>query len=129
MSATETFSITNTTKGKLPKLPFLAIKEACVGKAYTLSLVFIGSTRSRSLNKIHRGKDAPTNILSFELSKNSGEIFIDLPLSKKQSKKFERKEDNFLQFLFIHGLFHLKGMAHGDTMEKAEQKVRSKFKI
>lgn len=124
-----TLSISNTTKGKLPRLPFLELKEAILGKKYELSLVFIGSTRSRQLNRTHRGKDTSTNILSFELSKTSGEIFIDLPLSKKQSKKFERTESNFLQFLFIHGLFHLKGMAHGDTMEKAEQKVRNKFKI
>ena len=129
MKKLDTLSITNTTKGKLPRLPFVLIKEAVLGKKYELSLVFIGSSKSRSLNRIHRAKDKPTNILSFELSKNSGEIFIDLGLSKKQAKKFDRKEDNFLAFLFIHGLFHLKGFDHGDTMEKAEQKVRSKFKI
>ncbi len=121
------FSVLNTTKGKLPRLPFLDIKNAALGKQYELSLVFIGATKSRRLNRIYRGKDKSTNILSFELSKNSGEIFIDLNLAKKQAKKFERKENNFIGFLFIHGLMHLKGMAHGDRMEKAEAKLRTQF--
>ncbi len=121
------FSVLNTTKGKPPRLPFLDIKNAALGKQYELSLVFIGGTKSRRLNRIYRGKDKSTNILSFELSKKSGEIFIDLNLAKKQAKKFERKENNFIAFLFIHGLMHLKGMAHGDRMEKAEAKLRSQF--
>lgn len=123
------FSITNNTKGKLPKLPFLEIKEAALGKPYELSLVFIGDKLSRKLNLTHRGKDKPTNILSFTLSETTGEIFINLRLANKQSEKFNRKQDNFIAFLFIHGLMHLKGFAHGDTMEKAEQKLRTKFSI
>lgn len=121
------FSILNTTKGKLPRLYFVDIKNAALGKQYDLSLVFIGGTKSRRLNRVYRGKDKATNILSFELSKNSGEIFIDLNLAKKQAKKFERKENNFIGFLFIHGLMHLKGMDHGDRMEKAEAKLRTRF--
>jgi len=123
------FDIGNTTKGKLPRLPFLDMKNAALGKKYELSLVFIGSTLSRRLNRERRGKDKPTNILSFELSQTSGEIFIDLKLAKKQAAKFGRTEDNFLAFLFIHGLVHLKGMDHGARMELTEQKLRKKFAI
>lgn len=125
----ESLSITKTVKGKLPGLPFLQIKDAVLGKHYDLSLVFCADHLSRRLNRTYRQKDKPTNILSFTISKNSGEIFINLPLSKKQSKKFDRRPDNFIAFLFIHGLFHLKGMDHGDTMERAEEKVRRKFRI
>jgi probable rRNA maturation factor len=125
----EELSIHQTIKGKLPRLPFLELKQAALGKKYSLSLVFIGDKKARTLNRTYRGKDKPTNVLSFSLDNTSGEIFIDVPLARRQAKKFERTGDNFIGFLFIHGLFHLKGMAHGSTMEKAEQKLRKRFGI
>lgn len=125
----ETFSIINTTKGKIPKLPFLEIKEKALGKKYSLSLVFIGDKKSQQLNNTYRGKNKPTNCLSFSLDKNSGEIFINPTKAKKEAKNFDRKFDNFIAFLFIHSLMHLKGMEHGSTMEKAEAQIRAKFGI
>ena len=122
-------SISNFTRQKAPKGPFVELKNEVLGKKYELSLVFIGDRRSRNLNKIYRKKDKPTNILSFSINKASGEIFINLRLSKKQAKKFGRTFDKFILFLFIHGLFHLKGMDHGDTMEKAEEKLRKQFSV
>jgi len=124
-----TFTITNMTKGTLPRVPFLRIKEAGLGKNYSLSLVFIGNARSRKLNKSYRDKDKPTNILSFPYDNKNGEIFITVPVAKREAKKFDRTFDNFIAFLFIHGLMHLKGMEHGSTMDKAEEKLRKQFDI
>lgn len=123
------FSINKTLKGKPPRLPFLKIKEFVLGKEYDLSLVFIGSKKSKTLNKKYRGKDKPANILSFPIDKTEGEIFIDLHEAKKTSKNFNRKYENFVAFLFIHGLFHLKGYSHGSKMEHEELKTRKRFKI
>mgnify|MGYP001088332087 CR=1 FL=1 len=124
-----TFHITNKTKRKLPGLPFCHMKETVLGKSYNLSLVFIGETRSRKLNVEYRKKDKSTNILSFPLSDTEGEIFIDLTKSTKEAPLFDRSFDNFIGFLFIHGLFHLKGYDHGSTMERNEEKIRKKFNI
>lgn len=129
MSESLELSISNTTKGRFPSLPYQKMKDAVLGKKYELSLVFIGDKKSQNLNRTYRDKNKPTNILSFSLSKSSGEIFINLRLSKKQAKNFDRKFDNFIGFLFIHGLFHLKGFDHGDTMEKRESFLRKKFGI
>lgn len=126
---TEDFSIVNKTKSTLPKVPFAKMKDAALGKNYSLSLVFIGEERSRFLNNAYRGKDKPTNILSFSIEKNTGEIFITPSVLKKQVKKFGRKYENLAAFLFIHGLMHLKGHEHGSTMEKAEKKLRKKFSV
>ncbi len=71
----------------------------------------------------------PTNILSFPLDKKSGEIFITLSVAKKEAPNFDRTFSNFVAFLFIHGLMHLKGHDHSDTMERAESKLRKKFGI
>lgn len=125
----EKFSITNKTKSTLPRVPFANIKNFALGKNYSLSLVFIGERRSKKLNNSYRGKNKSTNILSFTVDKNVGEIFITLKVADRQKKSFGRKLDNFVAFLFIHGLMHLKGFEHGSTMDKAEEKIRMKFRI
>jgi probable rRNA maturation factor len=123
------FLIVNEIKGKLPSLPFAKIKNKILGKKYDLSLVFVGSLKMRRLNKVYRRIDKPTDILSFPIAKNSGEIFICLSESKKEALKFEREYKNFMAFLFIHGLVHLLGHDHGNKMEKIEEKHRKYFKV
>lgn len=117
------------TKSTLPRVPFDDMKIAALGKNYSLSLVFVGDSRSRKLNQAYRNKNKPTNILSFPYEKNEGEIFINLSKAKNEAKLFDREYENFVAFLFIHGLMHLKGMDHGSTMEKAEAKLRKQFRV
>lgn len=123
----ETFSIRNTTKGKPPRLPFSHMKEAVLGNAYELSLAFVSSNRSRTLNHLHRGKDTPANVLSFPLSPRSGEIIIDLKQAEKDAPQFDRSTRAFVAHLFIHGALHLKGFAHGSTMRKKEHAYCARF--
>jgi len=129
MLDTENFSIINKTKSTLPRVPFASIKNRALGKNYSLSLVFIGEARSKNLNKTYREKNKPTNILSFPLDNKSGEIFITPSVAKKQNRKFGRNYENFIAFLFIHGIMHLKGMEHGSKMERAEEKLRMLFRV
>lgn len=126
-----------TSKSALPRtprslargVPFLALQEAVLGKDYDLSLVFITPRRSRILNRVRRGKDKPANILSFPLSKTSGEIFIDLATARREAPDFDRTYTNFIAFLFIHGLFHLKGFQHSAIMERNERAIQKRFDI
>jgi probable rRNA maturation factor len=108
---------------------FELIKKAILGSKYELSFVFISASKIKELNRTYRNINKPTDILSFPLSKTSGEIFICKTESRKMAKEFERPYDNFLTFLFIHGCVHLKGYDHGAKMEKVEEKFRKKFKI
>lgn len=110
------------------------IKDEVLGKDYELSLVFIGDIKSKSLNKIFRKKDYTANVLSFPVDPDFGEIFINFPNAKKECVKWERKTENFIDFLFIHGLSHLKGYDHlndtdAEKMERFEKKIRKKFLI
>ncbi|MEX2013310.1 MAG: rRNA maturation RNase YbeY [Parcubacteria group bacterium] len=102
-------------------IPFTRLKNRVLGRSFELSLVFIDNKLSRRLNRTYRGKNSPANVLSFPLSKSTGEIFIDLVTAQKETKEFGMSFEQFVTFLFIHGLLHLKGMAHGDTMEQAEK--------
>ncbi len=123
--------ISATAKKDVPKGAsfFNEVSERILGKNYDLSLVFVGNTLSRKLNLAHRHIDKPTDILSFTLDKNSGEIFINLPYSKVKCKKFDRVFSNYIKFLFIHGCFHLKGFEHGSRMDSEELKIQKEFNV
>ena len=125
------FSITNRTDGTLPieGVPFIDIKESVLGSKYELSLVFVRDEYAQELNSKYRNKTYYPDILSFPLSDKSGEIFINLDAIDREHNDYERSVKNFIVFLFIHGIHHLKGMSHGSTMEQAEAEVRQKFEV
>ena len=112
-----------------PRLPYDAMCTDILGGTYTLSLVFIGERRAHALNKEYRGKTYVPNVLSFPLGKSSGEIFITPRVAAREAKKFHMTPRGYIGFLFIHGLLHLKGHHHGATMEKAEKRYISKYKL
>ena len=103
--------------------------ERVLGKDYNLNLTIVDVKEIQQLNASYRSKNVPTDILSFPLNENTGEIFICLSESKKEAIKFDREFDNFIGFLFIHGLMHLKGFDHSSTMESNEQTIRHEFDI
>jgi probable rRNA maturation factor len=123
----EEISVVNKTKGKLPSLPFVLMKNDILGKDYLLSIAFISKAKSKSLNNIYRKKNKSTNILSFPLSKSKGEILICPSVVRTEIKKFGRTFRELLGFLVIHGMLHLKGMKHSSTMERREKKYDQKY--
>lgn len=122
-----TLNVRINTKGKLPRLPFVDIKNLVLGKNYDLSIAFVGKTISQKLNREYRGKNKPTNILSFANSTTSGELILHLDTIKKDAPLFSLNLKDFTIFLIIHGCLHLKGMDHGAIMERAEKKYFKKI--
>ncbi len=120
-------TIARLTKGGIPNLPFVAIKEAILGKDYELSLVFPDQATSIELHKQWKKKPSPVNILSFPLDENSGEIILTLSQARTEAKKYNQSYHEHLVFLIIHGCLHLKGMTHGAKMEKQERIFYQKF--
>ena len=75
-----------------------------------LSIAFIGDMVMRRLNKRYRGKDRPTDVLSFRGNGNDlGEILIDYAQIKRQAKKYSKSVKEELIFILVHGLLHLIG--------------------
>lgn len=116
-------------KPHISRVLLLRLKDAALGKRYSLSVVFTDSAQMGRLNRAYRHKDKPTDILSFPLSKTEGEIFIAPSVAQREAKKFNRPPQNFLLFLLIHGMLHLKGLRHGSRMERQEDKFRKQFGI
>lgn len=123
-----TFSISHTAHN-YPKLPYRDIKNDILGSSYSLSLVFLGEKRALDLNKRNRKKHYVPNVLSFPLDRTHGEIYITPLVAKREAKKVSMTYRGYVGFLFIHGLLHLKGYRHGDTMEKAEKRFISQYKL
>src|SRR3989338_7297326 len=106
---------------------FDKIKNDILGKDYDLSIAFVNEKKSRELNKKYRKKGRATNILSFSLRKNKGELVLCKAVIKKETKKFGRTMPKLIGFLVIHGMLHLKGKEHGKKMEKLEEELEEKY--
>lgn len=123
----EYFSLVNKTRSKVPRIPFREIKDAILGKNYDLSLAFITPKEARSITQKTKKKDSPSNVLSFPLTKKSGEILICPATARKQAPQYGYSASVFIARLFIHGACHLDGYTHSVTMEHEESRVAKRF--
>lgn len=121
-----TLDIRNMTRQKTVKFPFDSAHRHILPQ-WEVSLAFVGTERAQNMNKALRNKDYIPNVLSYETGKNSGEIVICPLEAKKQAKEYDMTYTQFVGFLFIHGLLHLKGEQHGATMEKQERLLLKRF--
>lgn len=114
------------TRRPAPVLPFTQMAHAVL-PGWDVSLVFVGVKRAQELNTRLRNKDYIPNVLSYETGVKSGEIIICPVEAQKQAPAYDMDYEQFIAFLFIHGLLHLKGMPHGTTMERRERALLARF--
>lgn len=107
----------------IPRLSFADMQQNILGKTYDLSLAFVTPAQSKKIATQYKHKSYEANVLSFRLSKNSGEIIICPSVAKRQAKDFDTDYRGMIARLFIHGCFHLKGQTHGSTMESNERRM------
>lgn len=111
----------------MPRIPFESIARHVLGASYQLSIVICGDTLARRINTSYRKKTYSPNVLSFELDKHEGEIFLNLRKTEREAHRYGVSVKQRLALLYVHGLFHLKGMDHSDRMERMEQQTLRKF--
>lgn len=80
-----------------------------------LSVALVDPDVIESLNRRHRGIDAPTDVLSFELDGPYGEVVGEVVISPPCAHP-EMGVDE----LVVHGTLHLAGMDHGEDFEASE---------
>jgi probable rRNA maturation factor len=92
-----------------------------------LTLRLVDREESRALNLRYRGKDKPTNVLSFpaELPPGLeipllGDIVICAPLVGEEAEAQNKSMQSHWAHLVIHGVLHLLGHDHQDEREAAE---------
>lgn len=119
--------IRKTIRGPVPRLPYERIARAILPGDYQLSLVLCGDELARRINREHRKKSYRPNVLSFPLSKNEGEIFLNIRCAEREARRFGMTTSERAALLYVHGLFHLIGYDHGAAMEKKEVAILRKF--
>ena len=80
-----------------------------------VSVALVKSDVIWNLNKEFRGKDAPTDVLSFEVDGPYGEMVGEIIISPESTSPEMAVEE-----LVIHGALHLSGMDHGEDFESGE---------
>lgn len=98
-----------------------------------LSLVLCGDAFIRGLNRTWRGKDEPTNVLSFPTDAAArdmalGDIIIAYETSAREAAKEGKPLADHFVHLVVHGFFHLLGFDHqddaeADAMERLESRT------
>lgn len=101
-----------------------------------LNVVFVDDVYIESLNRTYRNKEEPTDVLSFSYMEDKdlnddeliGEIYISVPIAKRQAEEFEVTLKYELNKLFVHGFLHVFGHNHESEkdfkkMDQIERKV------
>lgn len=93
-----------------------------------INLILVSDEKIWEINRDYRGKDKPTDVISFAyleeaevpFSGTVGDIFISVDTAKKQARAHEHDLERELKILFVHGMLHLFGFDHNDDAEEAE---------
>lgn len=80
-----------------------------------VSVVLVDSGVMRDLNEKFRGKDTPTDVLSFQVDGPDGEMVGEIVISPEAMNPHMGIEE-----LVVHGALHLCGMDHGEDFESSE---------
>lgn len=90
-----------------------------------LSLSIVGDGEIRELNRAWRGKDAPTDVLSFPLVEPPcgpmlGDVVISLDTAERVAREDGRGVAEELDRYLAHGILHLLGHDHARASEARE---------
>ncbi|MBC5810555.1 MAG: rRNA maturation RNase YbeY [Candidatus Eremiobacteraeota bacterium] len=108
--------------------------EAAGEGGASLSLSFVGDRAMRRLNRLHRGKDRATDVLSFPLLDSAaragasghpverllGDVVISLDTAQRQAGRYDAPLERELLRLLIHGILHVLGHDHERAAERAQ---------
>ena len=94
-------------------------------KLENINVVFVQSKYIQNLNKQYRGVDLVTDVLSFNISSDSGEIYI-CPAYVYESFKGSDFEEEILR-LIIHGTLHILGYNHKGSLNDSSNEEMFKL--
>ena len=100
------------------------------GEPRSIAVALADDALLRDLNRRYRGKDRPTNVLSFEagLPDRLGDIALALETLRAEARQQGKTLRAHFQHLLVHGALHLLGHDHERTapaqrMEALEREI------
>lgn len=130
-----------------PGLPSIDAFESWVSaaldtrQAVHLTIRLVDEEESRTLNQTYRGKDNPTNVLSFMADLPPevdlpllGDIVICAPVVRQEAEDQGKDLRSHWAHLVVHGTLHLLGMDHQQpdqarAMERREVEILERLGI
>ncbi len=98
-----------------------------------VSLVLAGDRLLHRLNRDYRGKDRPTDVLSFPGGGGEaglGDVVISVETAERNARRLGRTLPQELDVLALHGFLHVLGYDHeadGGTMDRLERRLRKRL--
>lgn len=105
-----------------------------------VSLVLVDDDYIHELNREYRGKDRPTDVLSFALNEGDepdiidgpeetllGDIIISIETAKRQAEEFNHGLERELAFLTVHGMLHLLGYDHEEEEDRRNMRQQEEY--
>jgi len=98
-----------------------------------ISISLVGLQKMRALNQQYRGKDSPTDVISFPLGETPlkgytvrtlGDIFICPAYAAAKAREERVDMQEKMAWLAVHGLLHLIGYDHERSRPEAAEMVR-----
>jgi probable rRNA maturation factor len=116
---------------------FLARARRAVGLKGNVNVLVTSGAKMKSLNRRFRGKDKPTDVLSFPAGPDdgnqlAGEIAISSEIASKNARLLGHHPAEEIKILVLHGLLHLRGFDHErdkGEMAKREHSMRVKLRL
>ncbi|HEY0758636.1 MAG TPA: rRNA maturation RNase YbeY, partial [Acidisarcina sp.] len=123
--------------GKRDLNRFLASAREALGLTGDFSVLLTGDERLRALNLQFRGKDKPTDVLSFPAMPEAGngqggDLAISLETAAAQAAEHGHPLQMEVKILILHGLLHLAGYDHEHDqgqMRRREIRLRKQFDL
>jgi probable rRNA maturation factor len=88
-------------------------------RADRMGIRFVTDRAMRDYNRRYRGKDAPTDVLSFpdgapdsEGGRNLGDILVSVGTARRQARSAGHSLGREMRILILHGYLHLLGYDH-----------------
>jgi probable rRNA maturation factor len=116
---------------------FLNRARTAVGISGEVHVLLTSDAELKRLNKTFRGKNKPTDILSFPTppefsTDNAGDLAISLEIAARQAADRHHPLSTEIRILLLHGLLHLDGEDHetdSGEMAARELALRQQFKL
>lgn len=105
--------------------------RAALERNARVTVRIVGDGESRALNRAFRGKDRPTNVLTFVMSEHprlAGDLALCAPLIEREARSQGKSRAAHYAHLVVHGMLHLQGYDH-DTERGARVMERRETQI
>lgn len=116
---------------------FLRVAQTAVGLSGEVEVLLADDRVLRRLNREFRGKNKPTDVLSFPAGDDfsgdhAGDLAISLETATRQAVEHGHTLRDEVRILLLHGVLHLSGMDHetdSGEMAKGERELRRRLRL